>query len=56
MSASSCRLPTELSNIIRYKEDLLTDMKNLLYRCTEDVELMAKKLEDANAQLRECLQ
>jgi hypothetical protein len=47
---------TELNNIIRYKDDLLTDMKNLLYRCTDDVERMVKKLEDADAQLGECLQ
>jgi hypothetical protein len=31
-------------------------MKNLLYRHTDDVELMAKQLEDAKVQLGECLQ
>jgi hypothetical protein len=49
MGASSCRFPVELNNIIRYEEDLL-------YRCTNDVVLLVKQLEDANVQLVECLQ
>jgi hypothetical protein len=39
-------VPAELNNIIRNKEDLL-------YRCTDDVELLAKKFEDADIQLEE---
>jgi hypothetical protein len=46
----------ELNNIIRYKEDLVTDMKNLLSRATDDVELLAKQLQDADVQLVECMQ
>jgi hypothetical protein len=49
-------MSTELNNLIRYKEDLVTDVKNLLYRATDDVELMVKKLQDANMQLVECMQ
>jgi hypothetical protein len=49
-------LPIELNNIIRYKEDLLTNVKNLLYHCKDDVELLEKQLEDADVQLVECLQ
>jgi hypothetical protein len=48
-------MPTELNNIIRYKEDLLIDMTNMLYHATNDVEFMAKKLEDADVQLVECM-
>jgi hypothetical protein len=46
-------VPAELNNIIRNKDDLLTDARDLLYRCTDDVELLAKKFEDADIQLEE---
>lgn len=49
-------MPTELNNIIRNKNDLLTEARDLLYRCTHDVEPLAKKLEDADIQLEEYLQ
>jgi peroxiredoxin family protein len=53
---TSCHFPIELNNIIRYKEDLMTDAKNVLDHCTDDLELLAKKLEDVDVQLIECLQ
>jgi hypothetical protein len=28
----------ELRKILKYKEELLTDMKNMLYHCTDDIE------------------
>jgi hypothetical protein len=48
-------LLTDLNNIIRYREDLLTEVKNLLYHRTDEVELLKKKLEDTDVQLVECM-
>jgi hypothetical protein len=53
--STSCLVPVELKNILKYKEELLTDMKNLLYRRSDGVELLAKQLEDANQQLVQCM-
>jgi hypothetical protein len=41
----------ELRNILKYKEELLIDLKNLLYRHSDEAELLSKQLEDANTQL-----
>jgi hypothetical protein len=41
--------------MLKYKEGLLTEMKNLVYRRSDDVELLAKQLEDADKQLVECM-
>jgi DNA repair ATPase RecN len=49
-------LPAELNNKIRNKDDMLTNVKNLLYRCSDDMELLAKQLEDADVQLVECME
>jgi ribosomal silencing factor RsfS len=49
-------LSVELKNTLKYKEVLLTDLKNLVYRHSDDVELLAKQLEDADKQLVECMQ
>jgi hypothetical protein len=32
----------ELRKILTYKEELLTDVKNMLYRCTGDIEKLQK--------------
>jgi phage gp36-like protein len=37
--------------MIKYKEELLADIKNLLYHHSDDVELLAKQLKDADVQL-----
>jgi hypothetical protein len=42
--------------MLKYKKELLTDMKNLLYPRSGDVELQMKKLEDTDKQLMECMQ
>jgi hypothetical protein len=34
--------------MLNYKEELLTVMKNLVYHRSDDVELLAKQLEDAD--------
>jgi chromosome segregation ATPase len=39
-----------------YKEELLTDMKNLLYRRTDDVERLQKVIGDTKQQFVDCLQ
>jgi hypothetical protein len=49
-------LPAQFNNIIRNKDGLLTDTKNLLYHHPDDVELLAKQQEDAEVQLVECMQ
>jgi hypothetical protein len=36
----------ELRKILTYKEELLTDMKNMLYRCIDDVERLQKVIAD----------
>jgi hypothetical protein len=47
--------PIELKKLLKYKEELLTYMKNLLYRSSDDVERLAKLLEDADQQLLQCM-
>jgi hypothetical protein len=37
---------TELRKMLIYKEELLTDVKNLLYRCTYDIERLEKVISD----------
>jgi hypothetical protein len=39
-----------------YKEELLTDVKNLLYRRTDDVERLQKVISDTEQQFTDCLQ
>jgi hypothetical protein len=39
-----------------YKEELLTDVKNLLYRHTDDVERLQKVVGDTERQFVDCLQ
>jgi hypothetical protein len=41
-------LPVELKNIIKCKEELLADFKNLVYHHLDNVELEIKKLKDAD--------
>jgi hypothetical protein len=47
---------TELRKILTYKEELLTDMKNMLYRHTDDVERLQKVIADTKQQFADCLQ
>jgi hypothetical protein len=47
---------TELRKILMCKEELLTDMKNMLYRCTDDVERLQKVIDDTEQQFADCLQ
>jgi hypothetical protein len=37
--------------MLKYKEELFTDMKDLVYRHSDDVERLTKQLEDADKQL-----
>jgi hypothetical protein len=46
----------ELRKILTYKEELLTDVKNMLYRCTDDVERLQKVIADTEQQFTACLQ
>jgi hypothetical protein len=46
----------ELRKILTCKEELLTDMKNMLYRCTDDVEMLQKVIADTEQQFADCLQ
>jgi hypothetical protein len=47
---------TELRRILMSKEELLTDMKNLLYRRTDDVERLQKVIGDTKQQFVDSLQ
>jgi hypothetical protein len=47
---------TELRKILMCKEELLTDMKNLLYCRTDDVERLQKVISDNEQQFVDCLQ
>jgi hypothetical protein len=38
-------LLAELNNIIRNKDDEITDLKNLMYRCSDDAEKLIQALE-----------
>jgi hypothetical protein len=46
----------ELRKILTYKEELLTDVKNMLYRHTDDVERLQKVITDTEWQFTGCLQ
>jgi hypothetical protein len=46
----------ELRKILTYKEDLLTDVKNMLYRHTDDIERLQKVITDTKQQFAGCLQ
>jgi hypothetical protein len=48
--------PTELRRILMSKEELLTDVKNLLYHRTDDVERLQKVISDTEQQFADCLQ
>jgi hypothetical protein len=45
----------ELRKILAYKEELLTDVKNMLYRRTDDVERLQKVVGDTEEQFADCL-
>jgi hypothetical protein len=47
---------TELRKMLIYKEELLTDVKNLLYHRTDDVERLQKVISDTEQQFVDCLQ
>jgi hypothetical protein len=46
----------ELRKILIYKEELLTDMKNMLYCRTDDIERLQKVIADTEQQFASCLQ
>jgi hypothetical protein len=46
----------ELRKILTYKEELLTDVKNMLYRRTDDVERLQKVIADTEQQFTGSLQ
>jgi hypothetical protein len=46
----------ELKKILTYKEELLTDVKNMLYRRTDDIERLQKVIADTEQQLAGSLQ
>jgi hypothetical protein len=46
----------ELRKILKYKEELLTDVKNMLYRRTNDVERLQKVVTDTEERFAGCLQ
>jgi chromosome segregation ATPase len=48
-------LLAELNNIIRNKDDEITDLKNLVYRFSDDMEKLIQALQDADVQLMECM-
>jgi hypothetical protein len=45
----------ELRKILKYKEELLTDMKNMLYHRTDDIERLQKVVADTEEQFADCL-
>jgi hypothetical protein len=49
-------LIAELRKILTYKEELLTDVKNMLYRYTDDAEKLQKVIADTEQQFANCLQ
>jgi hypothetical protein len=46
---------TELRKILTYKEELLTDMKNMLYHRTDDIKKMQKVIADTEQRFTDCL-
>jgi hypothetical protein len=47
-------LLAKLNNIIRNKDDEISDLKNLVYRHSDDVEKLIKALQNTDMQLIEC--
>ena len=47
---------TELKNLLVTKEDLVTDLMNLVYRRTDEVEKLSKIQADSDKQLVDCMQ
>jgi septal ring factor EnvC (AmiA/AmiB activator) len=45
----------ELRKILTYKEELLTDMKNMLYCHTDDIKKLQKVIADIEQQFTDCL-
>jgi hypothetical protein len=45
----------ELRIVLTYKEELLTDMKNMLYHRTDDIEKLQKVIVDTEQQFADCL-
>jgi hypothetical protein len=45
----------ELRKMLIYKEELLTDVKNMLYRRTDDVKKLQKVIADTEQQFADCL-
>jgi hypothetical protein len=45
----------ELRKILKFKEELLTNVKNMLYRRTDDVERLQKVVADTEEQFADCL-
>jgi hypothetical protein len=48
-------LLAELNDIVRNKDDKITDLKNLVYRHSDDAEKLIKALQDADVKLVECM-
>jgi peptidoglycan hydrolase CwlO-like protein len=46
----------ELRKILTYKEELLSDVKNMLYHRTDDIERLQKVVADTEEQFADCLQ
>jgi hypothetical protein len=46
----------ELRKILTYKEEMLTDVKNMLYRYTDDIKKRQKVIADTEQQFANCLQ
>jgi hypothetical protein len=47
---------TELRKILTYKEELLTDVKNMLYHRTDDITKLQKVITNTEQQFADCLQ
>jgi hypothetical protein len=46
----------EVRKILTYKEELLTDVKNMLYHRTDDIEKLQMVIADTEQQFADCLQ
>lgn len=55
MSTSHFLFVAKLNNIIRNKEDEITNLKNLEYHRTDDAEKLIKAFEDVDVQLVDCM-
>jgi hypothetical protein len=53
---SESTFTVELRKILTYKEELLTDVKNMLYHHTDDVKKLQKVITDTEQQFADCLQ